>query len=114
MNSVESFVERIPWTKSEKEVARKAFDKAFERECTSVKADVEKMVMNLADPSDIWRVHDYLSERRRRVSAVYKYSYSDLLNVFAILFRDGWLDESDFVGLQQDKVDRIKRWAATK
>lgn len=111
MNSVEHFIEHVPWTQTEKKVARRAFDQAFERECGAVKKDVEKMIKNLADPSDIWRIHDYLSECRRRVAAVYKYSYSDLLSVFAILFRDGWLEESDLTGLQQDKIDRIKLWA---
>jgi hypothetical protein len=111
MNSVEHFIEHVPWTHNEKTVARRAFDLAFERECASVKTDVEKMMKSFADPSDIWRVHDYLSERRRQVAAVYKYSYSDLLSVFALLFRDGWLEESDLTGLQQDKIDRIKLWA---
>ena len=92
MNSVEQFIERVPWTQNEKKVARKAFDQAFARECASAKTDVERMMKNLANPSDIWRVHDYLSERRRRVAAVYKYSYSDLLNVFAISFATvGWM-----------------------
>jgi hypothetical protein len=63
------------------------------------------MMKNLADPPDIWRVHDYLSERRRRVAAVFKCSYSDLLSVFAILFRDGWFEESNRAGLQQYKID---------
>lgn len=110
MNSVEHFVEHIPWTQSEKKIARKAFDQAFERQCASIKAEAEKMIANVAAPSDIWRVHDYLSEHRRRIDALYDYRYSVLLEVFGVLLRDGWLNEADLAGLQQDKIDRIKRW----
>lgn len=111
MNSLEHFIEHIPWTQSEKKAARKAFDQAFEKQCASIKAEAEKMIVQAAAPSEIWRVHDYLSEHRRRVDAVYNYRYSRLLEVFGALLRDGWLSEVDLAGLQQDKIDRIKRWA---
>lgn len=51
MRSREHFIEDLPWTPSEKKVARKA------------------------------------------------------------LLRDGWLNEVDLAGLQQEKIDRIERWA---
>ena len=111
MNSPESIVEHIPWTPSEKKVARKAFDRAFERQCASIKAEAEKMIANCAVPSDIWRIHDYLSQRRRTVDALYDYRYSVLLKVFAKLLCDGWLVESDLAGLAEEKIDRIKRGA---
>ena len=47
MNSPKSFIEHIPWTPSEKKVARKAFDQAFERQCASIKAEAEKMIANV-------------------------------------------------------------------
>ena len=108
MNSVEQFVEQMTWTQPERKAARKAFDQAFERQCASIKAEVEKMIANAAAPSDIWRVDDYLSEQRRTVDRVYDYRYSVLLNVFARLLRDGWLTEADLAGLHEDKIDRIK------
>lgn len=111
MNSPENFIEHIPWTPSEKKAARKAFDQAFERQCASIKAEAEKMMANVAVPSDIWRIHDYLSERRRTVDALYDYRYSVLLDVFAKLLCDGWLVEADLAGLAEDKIDRIKRGA---
>ena len=111
MNSPKSFIEHIPWTPSEKKVARKAFDQAFERQCSSIKAEAEKMIANVGAPSDIWRIHDYLSQRRRTVDALYDYRYSVLLNVFGKLLSDGWLLEADLAGLAEDKIDRIKRGA---
>jgi hypothetical protein len=111
MNSAHNFIERIPWTPLEKKVARKAFDQAFERQCASIKAETEKMIANAAAPPDIWRIHDYLSEHRRIVVALYDYRYSVLLTVFARLLNDGWLAEADLAGLAEDKIDRIKRGA---
>jgi hypothetical protein len=111
MRSRQHFIEDVPWTPSEKKVARKAFDQAFERQCAAIKAEVEKMLAQAAAPSGIWRVHDCLSEHRRKVDALYDYRYSVLLDVFGTLLRDGWLSEVDLAGLQQDKIDRIKRWA---
>jgi len=34
------------------------------------------MVMRSSDPSEIWRVHDHLSRKRREVDAKYDYRYS--------------------------------------
>jgi hypothetical protein len=109
MSSPEKFIEHIPWTPIEKKAARKAFDQAFERQRASIKAEAVNMIANAAAPSDIWRVHDYLSQRRRTVDALYDYRYSVLLNVFARLLSDGWLVEVDLAGLAEDKIDRIKR-----
>jgi Photoprotection regulator fluorescence recovery protein len=49
-----------------------------------------------------------LSQRRRTVDKIYDYRYSVLLNVFARLLRDGWLTETDLVGLQEEKIEKIK------
>jgi hypothetical protein len=59
-------------------------------------------------PSDIWRVQEYLSQHRKTVDRIYQYSYSSLILVFSILMRDGWLTEADLVGLQQEKIAKIK------
>jgi|HubBroStandDraft_4_1064222.scaffolds.fasta_scaffold308766_1 hypothetical protein len=108
MNSVESFREQISWSAAEKRLARKVFDQAFERQCASITAEAKKMIDSVSVPSDIWRVHDYLSQHRRTVDKLYDYRYSVLLIVFARLLRDGWLTEADLIGLQKDKIERIK------
>jgi Photoprotection regulator fluorescence recovery protein len=98
----------LTWTAAEKKTARKAFDKAFERHCAAITAEVRRMLENVADPADIWRVQEYLSENRKTVNRIYRYSYSGLILTFSILVRDGWLKEADLVGLQQEKITRIK------
>ena len=108
MNSSESFRDQITWTAAEKKLARKLFDQAFQKQCASIAAGAKKMIASTSVPSDIWRVHDYLSQHRRTVDELYDYRYSVLLNVFARLLGEGWLTEADLIGLQKDKIERIK------
>lgn len=63
---------------------------------------------NVVDPSDLWELETYLTESRKTVDRIYQYRYSDLLRVFSILMRDGWLKDADLVGLQADKIADIK------
>ena len=102
------FDHELRWTAAEKKTARTAFDKAFERHCAAIAAEVRRMLENATAPADIWRVQEYLSEQRRTVDRIYRYSYSGLILIFSILMRDGWLTEADLVGLQQEKIVRIK------
>jgi hypothetical protein len=98
----------LKWTGTEKKTARRAFDKAFERQCAAITTEVRHLLERVAAPTDIWRVEEYLSENRRSVDRTYRYSYSSLVMTFSILMRDGWLTEADLVGLHQDKIVRIK------
>jgi hypothetical protein len=99
----------LPWTTVEKKAARKAFDKAFERHCAAITTEVKRMLESSTAPADIWRVQEYLSENRKTVDRLYRYSYSGLLFIFSILMRDGWLTEADLFGLQPEKIARIRR-----
>jgi hypothetical protein len=63
---------------------------------------------NVVDPFDLWELETYLTESRKTVDRIYQYRYSDLLQVFSILMRDGWLKEADLDGLQPDKIAEIK------
>ncbi len=112
MESIEQFEDEVTWTATEKKTARRAFDKAFERHCATITAEARRMLENVGAPSDIWRVQEYLSEHRKTVDRIYQYKYSDLLLVFSRLMRDGWLRETDLVGLQQEKIARIKLGAS--
>jgi len=102
------FDHELTWTAVEKKTARRAFDKAFERHCGAITAEVKRMLENATAPSDIWRVQEYLSEQRKTVDRIYRYSYSGLILIFSILMRDGWLTDADLDGLQQEKIARIK------
>jgi len=100
------------WAPSEKKLARIAFDKAFERQCTAIIQEVRQMLETTTAPSDIFRVHEYLTEQKRIVDRVYDYRYSRLLDVFGRLLSDGWLREGDLNGLQPEKIAKIKHEAS--
>ena len=69
------------------------------------------MIANAAAPSDLWRLRDYLSQERLKAGRLFDYRYSVLLEAFGVLLRDGWINEAELAGLEQDKIERIKLWA---
>lgn len=99
------------WSNREKKIARQAFDHAYQRECNVIREHVSAMLAELTSSTDIWRVHNFLSKKRREVDEKYDYRYSVLIFVFARLLREGWLDESELDGLQENKVSAIKEIA---
>ena len=108
MESVKQFKDRETWTASEKKTARRAFDKVFERNCPRINAEARGMLENVTDPSDIWRVQEYLLEHRKTVDRIYDYRHSHWLLVSSRLMRDGWLTEADLAGLDPEKIASIK------
>ncbi|MGD8262575.1 MAG: hypothetical protein PVG08_20905 [Desulfobacterales bacterium] len=54
------------WSKKEKSIARAAFDKAYEKECNQIIGKLKEKSLRLSDPEDIWELHDYLIEIRKR------------------------------------------------
>jgi hypothetical protein len=111
MEPPEQFIKHVHWTPAEKKAARRAFDEALGRNLSAIIAEAKRRVVNVADPSDLWELEAYLTESRKTVDRVYQYRYSDLLRVFSILMRDGWLKEEDLLGLQPDKIADIKAFA---
>jgi hypothetical protein len=108
MESPEEFIRYVHWTPAEKKAARRAFDEALGRHLSAIIAEAKRRMTNVADPSDLWELEAYLTESRKTVDRIYQYRYSDLLQVFSILMRDGWLKDADLVGLQPDKIAEIK------
>jgi Photoprotection regulator fluorescence recovery protein len=108
MESPEQFIRYEPWTADEKKVARRAFNEALGRHLSAIIAEAKRRMANVVDPSDLWEVETYFTESRKTIDRIYQYRYSDLLRVFSILMRDGWLKEADLVGLQPDKIAEVK------
>ena len=98
------------WSDTEKKIARKVFDRAFERQCASITEKAKQMLATASPPRGVWEVHDYLSTERKKVDETYDYRYSVLISVFANLLRQGWLKKSDLAGLQPDKIQLIEDW----
>lgn len=97
------------WSPSEKKAARAAFDLALDRELKAIRQEVEALLQKSGDESSIWRVHDYLSAKRREVDEKYDYRYSVLTLVFSRLVIEGWLTLDDFSGIGAEKIEMIRK-----
>lgn len=101
----------LKWSKGEKTRARKAFDKAYAREMKQIKERVRSILASDRDDRVVWKVHDYLSEKRNETDEKYDYRYSVIIRVFGVLMAEGLLHEEDLEGLGEEKMERI-RWLA--
>jgi hypothetical protein len=58
----------INWSPTEKKIARKAFDKAYEAQCAAIRAHALDLLSKASTPSDLWQVEDYLYAERRETT----------------------------------------------
>ena len=102
----------LKWSHAEKTVARRAFDLALGKELEALLQEAKDRVARIEEPSELWDLESWLTERRREIDRRYDYRYSILPLVFAQLLRDGRLTEDDLHGLGQEKLDLIRRASA--
>ena len=91
------------------ESPRAAFDLAPDRELRAIRQETEALLQKWRDESAIWRVHDYLSEKRREVDEKYDYRYSVLILLFSRLLSEGWLTVDDLSGIGAEKIEIIQK-----
>jgi len=72
--------------------------------------EAKKRAAKIQQPSDLWELERYLTERRTKIDRQYEYKYSVLIFVFGNLIRQGRLTEQELQGLNQDKLDAIWRY----
>ena len=96
------------WSKSEKAVARRAFDVALGRELHEVIQRAKQMANEIHESSDLWELEHYLTQRRKEIDRKYEYRYSQLPHVFGRLLHEGRLKEQELRGLEEDKLKTIR------
>jgi Photoprotection regulator fluorescence recovery protein len=101
----------LKWSGAEKVIARRAFDHALHQDLDAVIRQAKKMAGRIEEPSDLWELERYLTERRKEIDRQYDYRYSVLLNVFADLIQKGHLREQDLRGLSEEKLRHIHHMA---
>ena len=99
------------WSKSEKAIARTAFDAALGRELHEVIQEAKRMANGIQTSSDLWDLEQYLTERRKQIDRKYDYRYSQLTLVFGRLLYENRLSEEDLRGLREDKMKSIRSLA---
>ena len=96
------------WSRSEKALARKAFDAALKRELHELMQETKKMASQIQQSSDLWDLEHYLTERRKEIDRKYDYRYSQLTQVFGRLLYEKRLREEELGGLREDKLKSIR------
>jgi hypothetical protein len=99
------------WSKSEKAIARKAFDAALRRELQEVIQETKRMANQINEPADLWDLEHYLTQRRQEIDRKYDYRYSQLRHVFGRLLYETRLSEEELRGLREDKLKSIRSLA---
>ena len=99
------------WSKSEKVIARTAFDAALGRELHEVIQQAKKMASQIQQSSDLWDLENYLTQRRKEIDRKYDYRYSQLTQVFGKLLQESRLREEELRGLRKDKLESIRSYA---
>src|SRR6266481_7125620 len=99
------------WSKSDKAIARTAFDAALKRELQEVMQETKQMANQINEPADLWDLEHHLTQRRKEIDRKYEYKYSQLTHVFGRLLREQRLREEDLLGLQEDKLKLIRSFA---
>ena len=92
------------WSRSEKTVARAAFDAALKRELQEVMQEAKQMANQINEPADLWDLEHYLTQRRKEIDRKYEYKYSQLTHVFGRLLHEQRLSEEELRGLREDKL----------
>jgi hypothetical protein len=95
------------WSITEEKVAQEAFRIAYEREIEALMQEVRSKASTIAELSDLWKLHDFLSARRHDLDGKYDYQESGLIFVFARLIKEGWLKSNELEGLSTDKRTKI-------
>src|SRR5580693_5562530 len=99
------------WSRSEKAIARKAFDAALGQELHEVIQEAKRMANEIQQSSDLWDLEHYLTQRRKEIDREYDYRYSRLTHVFGRLLHENRLNEEELRGLGEDKLKSIRSLA---
>jgi hypothetical protein len=99
------------WSRSEKAIARTAFDAALGRELHGVIQETKRKASQIRQSSDLWDLEHYLTECRKQIDRKYDYRYSRLRDVFGRLLYEGRVSEDELGGLGEDKLKSIRSFA---
>jgi len=99
------------WSRSERTVARAAFDAALRWELQEVMQEAKQKANQVHEPADLWDLEHYLTQRRKEIDRKYEYRYSQLTHVFGRLLHEQRLCEEELRGLREDKLKPIRSFA---
>ncbi len=95
------------WSLDEQQIARRAFDLAYEREIKVLLDTLRQRAAGATTVDSIWDLHDYLSSKRHDIDGRFDFRFQSLLFVFASFLKDGLLNFRELEGLAPDKLAKI-------
>jgi hypothetical protein len=95
------------WSESEREIARDAFNRAYDREISGLVEDIRLRANSIVEIEDLWGIHDLLSARRHQIEGKYDDRPDALMFVLAQLLKEKLLSIADLEGLDKDKLTKI-------
>ena len=101
----------MTWSKSEKAIARKAFDAVRKRELHELMQEAKEIADQIKQPSDLWDLQEYLTQRRKEIDRKYGYRYSHLTQVFGRLLYETRVSEEELRGFSKDNLTTIRSFA---
>lgn len=99
------------WSRSEKAIARTAFDAALGRELHEVIREARRMANEIRKSSDLWNLEHHLTQRRKEIDGKYDFRGSRLTDVLGRLLYENRLGEEDLCGLREEKMKAIRSFA---
>lgn len=111
INAPSADMRNLKWSAAEKAIARKAFDLALRQELEAVVREAKDRAAGIEQPSDLWKLEHFLTQRRNEIDRKYDYRYSILPLVFGSLLREGRLSGQELHGLGGDKLACIRQFA---
>jgi hypothetical protein len=117
MNNSLSSQDRYPhqneptWSKSEKTIARTAFDAALGRELHELIQKTKQMANGIKVSADLWELEFRLTRRRKEIDHKYDFRGSRRIDVFGRLLYEKRLREEELRGLGEDKLTLIRSFA---
>lgn len=99
------------WPRSEKTIARTAFDAALKRELQEVVREAKQLANHIKEPADLWELEHYLTQRRKDIDRKYDFRSSRLTQVLGKLLCERRISEEELRGLREDKMKAIRSCA---
>jgi hypothetical protein len=100
-------VSKIQWSETEAKIAKQAFQTAYQRETSTLIANVRDRASSITELEDLWYLHDLLSTKRYEIDGKYDYDSSTVVFDFARLVKEGWLSIEDLQGLNPEVLSKI-------
>ena len=69
------------------------------------------MASRIQQPSDLWGLEHYLTQRQKEIDRKYEYHYSRLTDLLGRLLYENRLSEEELRGLREDKMESIRSFA---